>query len=52
LRFKGVRHFDVQDIRVTTHNTRYEIEEWIDADRKTIEVILPQLTQHPHFGVE
>lgn len=50
--FKGIREFDVQDIRIAQHNTRYEIEEWVDADGKAIEVVLPGLTNHPHFGVE
>ena len=50
--FKGVREFDVQDIGIVQHNTRYEIKEWIDADGRAVEVVLPELTNHPHFGVE
>ena len=50
--FKGIREFDVQDIQIMPHNTRYEIEEWVDADGKAIAVTFPALTQHPHFGVE
>jgi Transposase IS66 family len=48
--FKGVREFDVQDIRITPHNTRYQIEEWADEDGKTISVDIPNVTAFPHFG--
>jgi FtsZ-binding cell division protein ZapB len=50
--FKGIREFDVGDIRISAQNTRYEIEEWVDASGKAIEVVLPFLTNHPHFGAE
>ena len=48
--FKGVREFDVQEIRIIPHNTRYEIEEWVDRDGKAISVQIPNLTVFPHFG--
>jgi hypothetical protein len=48
--FKGIREFDVQDIRITLHNTRYQIEEWTDDEGKTISVNIPNVTAFPHFG--
>lgn len=48
--FKGIREFDVQDIRITPHNKRYQIEEWIDEDGKVVTVDIPNLTSFPHFG--
>lgn len=48
--FKGVREFDVQDIRIIPHNTRYEIEEWVDSNDKAIAVEIPNVTAFPHFG--
>ncbi len=48
--FKGVREFDVQDIRIIPHNTRYQIEEWVDSSDKSIVVEIPNVTTFPHFG--
>lgn len=48
--YKGVREFDVQDLRITPHNKRYQIEEWVDGEGKAIHVEIPNLTAFPHFG--
>ena len=50
--FNGTRTFDVQDIVIRNHNTRYKLEEWITPDGKCITGSLPGDLNCGHFGPE
>jgi hypothetical protein len=40
-RFKGYREFTVQDLDISSHNTRYRLEHWLTPDNKTLTGQLP-----------
>lgn len=51
-RFKGYRDFVVQDLIITSRNTRYRLERWITPCGKTLNAELPIQLSGRHFGPE
>lgn len=51
-RFKGYRDFIVQDLIISSHNTRYRLERWISPDGGTVKAELPSELGGRHFGPE
>lgn len=51
-RFKGYRDFVVQDLRITTHNTRYRLEVWQTPAGERLVGTLPSHLEGSHFGPE
>jgi hypothetical protein len=49
-RFKGYRHFTVQDLHISVHTTRYCLERWVTPDNKTLTGQLPTPLDNRHFG--
>lgn len=49
-RFKGYRHFIVQDLAINVHNTRYKLEHWITPENETLMGQLPSTLNNRHFG--
>ena len=49
-RFKGYRHFVVQELEIRTHNTRYRLEHWVTPDNKSLTGQLPASLDNRHFG--
>ena len=49
-RFKGYRYFTVQDIVITTRNTRYCLAHWKTPDGRHLIGKLPRELQGRHFG--
>jgi hypothetical protein len=48
--FIGCRCYTVQDIRITSHNIRYELEQWEAPDGTVYRGQLPPSAQGGHFG--
>jgi len=48
--FLGCRSYTVQDIRITSHNIRYELEQWEGPDGTVYGGQLPPSAQGGHFG--
>ncbi len=48
--FVGVTTYTVQDIRITCHNIRYELERWETPDGTVYAGQLPPSAQDGHFG--
>jgi hypothetical protein len=51
-RFKGYRDFVVQDLRITTHNTRYRLEVWLTPTGERLVGSVPAPLHGSHFGPE
>ena len=51
-RFKGYRDFIVQDLIISSHNTRYRLERWITPEGETLKAELPVALGGRHFGPE
>ena len=51
-RFKGYRDFIVQDLIISSHNTRYRLERWITPQGDTVKAELPVELGGRHFGPE
>lgn len=51
-RFKGYRDFVVQDLRITTHNTRYRLDVWKTPAGERLVGSLPSHLDGRHFGPE
>lgn len=51
-RFKGYRDFVVQDLIISTCNTRYRLERWITPQGETLNGELPVQLNGRHFGPE
>jgi len=51
-RFKGYRDFIVQDLIISSHNTRYRLERWITPAGDTVKAELPIQLGGRHFGPE
>lgn len=51
-RFKGYRDFVVQDLIITSRNTRYRLERWITPQGDTLKAELPVEIRGRHFGPE
>ena len=51
-RFKGYRDFIVQDLIISSHNTRYRLERWITPEGDTLKAELPIQLGGRHFGPE
>ena len=51
-RFKGYRDFVVQDLRITTHNTRDRLEVWQTPAGERLVGTLPSHREGSHFGPE
>jgi hypothetical protein len=49
-RFKGYRDFVVQDLKISTHNTRYRLEHWVTPDNQPLTGKLPTTLNQQHFG--
>ena len=49
-KYLGTRDFDVQDLIIKTHNTRYQLEQWLTPDGHCISGELPQDGRRGHFG--
>lgn len=49
-RFKGYHDFTVQDIVITTRNTRYRLARWQTPDGRHLSGKLPKELQGRHFG--
>ena len=49
-RFKGYRDFVVQDLEITSHNTRYRLARWQTPDGRTLTGQLPAEVNDGHFG--
>jgi hypothetical protein len=49
-RFKGYQDFTVQDILITTKNTRYRLARWQTPDGRHLIGKLPKALQGRHFG--
>jgi len=49
-RFKGYRHFIVQDLNINVQTTRYRLEHWVTPQNKTLMGQLPASLNHRHFG--
>ena len=49
-RFKGYHDFTVQDILITTKNTRYRLARWQTPDGRYLTGKLPKQLQGRHFG--
>ena len=49
---KRKRHFDVQDLRIKSHNTRYVLEEWVSQSGEMFLAHLPAGVSQGHFGNE
>jgi len=49
-RFKGYHDFTVQDILITTKNTRYRLARWQTPDGRDLTGKLPKALQGRHFG--
>lgn len=49
-RFKGYHDFTVQDIIITTRNTRYRLARWQTPDGRHLSGKLPKELQGRHFG--
>ena len=50
-KFNGTRTYDVQDIVIRSHNTRYVLEEWLTPDGRCITGSIPS-SGLGHFGSE
>jgi hypothetical protein len=48
--FMGITTYTVQDLRITCHNTRYELERWEMPDGTVYAGQLPSWAQAGHFG--
>jgi len=51
-RFKGYCDFVVQDLIISSHNTRYRLERWITPEGETVKAELPIELGGRHFGPE
>ena len=51
-RFKGYRDFIVQDLIISSHNTRYRLERWITPEGDALKATLPVELKGRHFGPE
>jgi hypothetical protein len=51
-RFKGYRDFVVQDLIISSHNTRYRLERWVTPHGVTLKAELPMGLGGRHFGPE
>ena len=55
-RFKGYRDFVVQDLIITSHNTRYRLERpgpgWVTPQGDTLNAELPVQLNGRHFGTD
>lgn len=51
-RFKGYRDFIVQDLIISSHNTRYRLERWTSPEGRTPKGKLPAELGGRHFGPE
>ena len=51
-RFKGYRDFVVQDLIISSHNTRYRLERWITPLGGALKATLPVELKGRHFGPE
>lgn len=51
-RFKGYRDFIVQDLVITSKNTRYRLAHWQTPDGRHLAGQLPKALQGGHFGPE
>lgn len=51
-RFKGYSDFVVQDLIISSHNTRYRLERWITPEGETLKGELPAELGGRHFGPE
>ena len=51
-RFKGYRDFVVQDLIITSHNTRYRLERWVTPLGDALKAELPTELGGRHFGPE
>ena len=49
-RFKGYRDFVVQDLEITSRNTRYRLARWQTPDGRTLTGQLPAEVNDGHFG--
>ncbi len=49
-RFKGYRHFIVQDLNINVQTTRYRLEHWVTPQNKTLMGQLPAALNNRHFG--
>lgn len=49
-RFKGYRHFVVQDLNIAAHTIRYRLEHWVTPEGKSITGQLPPELNNRHFG--
>jgi len=49
---KGHKQFIVQDVKISSHNTRYLLEHWVTPDNKSIIGKLPSSLNNQHFGPE
>ena len=49
-RFKGYRDFVVQDLIISSHNTRYRLERWITPEGDTVNAELPVELGGRHFA--
>lgn len=51
-RFKGYSDFVVQDLIISSRNTRYRLERWLTPEGKTLKAELPKELGGRHFGPE
>jgi hypothetical protein len=51
-RFKGYRDFVVQDLEITSRDTRYRLARWQAPDGRTLTGQLPAEVNDGHFGAE
>ena len=49
---KRTRSYDVQDLHIKVHNTRYLLEEWETPDGKILSAQMPKNESQNHFGNE
>lgn len=49
-RFKGYRHFIVQDLIINVRTTRYRLEHWVTPQNKKLMGQLPAALNNRHFG--
>ena len=49
-RFKGYRHFVVQDLDIKVQTTRYKLEHWVTPENETLMGHLPSALNNRHFG--
>ena len=49
-RFKGYRHFVIQELHIEVRNIRYQLERWDTPDKKTLTAKLPGSLNQQYFG--